>query len=151
MVRAGQRNLLEGSFRYADALKNKDGKEFFAYKLNFFAFRADDWQAENYNQVLDGRVTVPDDNPGRYDAVNIYGDEYYPLADVTNSDAHLISDPGIGTFYRTGYKETELVDYDTRNIKANAALHFRTSPEQGVESPELILSSSFGFSVLSAD
>ena len=144
MVRAGQRNLLEGSFRYADALKNKDGKEFFAYKLNFFAFRADDWQAENYNQVLDGRVTVPDDNPGRYDAVNIYGDEYYPLADVTNSDAHLISDPGIGTFYRTGYKETELVDYDTRNIKANAALHFRTSPEQGVESPELILSSSFG-------
>ena len=144
MVRAGQRNLLEGSFRYADALKNKDGKEFFAYKLNFFAFRADDWQAENYNQVLDGRVTVPDDNPGRYDAVNIYGDEYYPLADVTNSDAHLISDPGIGTFYRTGYKEIELVDYDTRNIKANAALHFRTSPEQGVESPELILSSSFG-------
>ena len=144
MVRAGQRNLLEGSFRYADALKNKNGKEFFAYKLNFFAFRADDWQAENYNQVLDGRVTVPDDNPGRYDAVNIYGDEYYPLADVTNSDAHLISDPGIGTFYRTGYKETELVDYDTRNIKANAALHFRTSPEQGVESPELILSSSFG-------
>ena len=144
MVRAGQRNLLEGSFRYADALKNKDGKEFFAYKLNFFAFRADDWQAENYNQVLDGRVTVPDDNPGRYDAVNIYGGEYYPLADVTNSDAHLISDPGIGTFYRTGYKETELVDYDTRNIKANAALHFRTSPEQGVESPELILSSSFG-------
>ncbi len=144
MVRAGQRNLLEGSFRYADALKNKNGKEFFAYKLNFFAFRADDWQAENYNQVLDGRVTVPDDNPGRYDAVNIYGDEYYPLADVTNSDAHLISDPGIGTFYRTGYKEIELVDYDTRNIKANAALHFRTSPEQGIESPELILSSSFG-------
>jgi iron complex outermembrane receptor protein len=144
MVRAGQRNLLEGSFRYADALKNKNGKEFFAYKLNFFAFRADDWEAENYNQVLEGRVTVPDDNPGRYDAVNIYGDEYYPLADVTNSDAHLISDPGIGTFFRTGYKETELVDYDTRNIKANAALHFRTSPEQGIESPELILSSSFG-------
>ncbi|HSF90544.1 MAG TPA: TonB-dependent receptor, partial [Saprospiraceae bacterium] len=144
MVRAGQRNLLEGSFRYADALKNKNGKEFFAYKLNFFAFRADDWEAENYNQVLEGRVTVPDDNPGRYDAVNIYGDEYYPLADVTSSDAHLISDPGIGIFYRTGYKEIELVDYDTRNIKANAALHFRTSPEQGVESPELILSSSFG-------
>ncbi len=144
MVRAGQRNLLEGSFRYADAFKNKSGHDFFAYKLNFFAFRADDWEAENYNQVEVARVLVPDDNPGRYDAVNIYGDEYYALADVTNSDAHLISDPGIGTFYRTGYKETELVDYDTRNIKANAALHFRTSPEQGVESPELILSSSFG-------
>ena len=144
MVRAGQRNLLEGSFRYADAFKNKSGHDFFAYKLNFFAFRADDWEAENYNQVEVARVLVPDDNPGRYDAVNIYGDEYYALADVTNSDAHLISDPGIGTFYRTGYREIDLVDYDTRNIKANAAFHFRTNPAIGIESPELILSSSFG-------
>jgi outer membrane receptor protein involved in Fe transport len=144
MVRAGQRNLLEGSFRYADAFKNKAGNDFFAYKLNFYAFQADDWEAENYSQVTEGRKTVPDDNPGRYDAVNIYGDEYYPLADVTNSDVHLVSDPGIGTFFRTGYKEIDLVDYDTRNIKANAALHFRTNPAMGVESPELILSSSFG-------
>ncbi|MDZ4748313.1 MAG: TonB-dependent receptor, partial [Saprospiraceae bacterium] len=144
MVKAGQRNLLEGSFRYADALKNKSGYDVFAYKLNFFAFRADDWEAENYDQVTEARKIVPDDNPGRYDAVNIYGDEYYPLADVTNSDAHLISDPGIGTFYRTGYKEIDLVDYDTRNIKANAAFHFRTNPGAGIESPELILSSSFG-------
>jgi len=144
MVRMGQRNLLEGSFRYADALKNKAGNDVFAYKLNFFAMRADDWEAQNYSQVTEVRKTVPDDNPGRYDAVNIYGDEYYELADVSNSDAHLISDPGIGTFYRTGYKETDLVDYDTRNIKANAAFHLRLDPEDGIESPELILSSSFG-------
>lgn len=142
MVRAGQRNLLEASFRYADALKNKNGHEFFAYKLNFFAFRADDWEAENYHPITDTRV--PEDNPGRFDAVNIYGDEYYPLADVTNSASHLISDPGIGNFYRIGYKEIDLVDYNTRNYKANAALHFRINPSQGVESPELILSSSFG-------
>lgn len=142
LVRAGQRNLLEGSFRYADALKNKNGQEYFAYKINFYAMRADDWEAENYNPITDSRV--PADNPGRYDAVNIYGDEYYPLADVTNSASHLISDPGIGNFYRIGYKEIDLVDYDTRNYKANAALHFRTKPSQGIESPELILSSSFG-------
>jgi outer membrane receptor protein involved in Fe transport len=142
MVRAGERNLLEGAFRYADALKNKSGDEFFAYKLNFYALRADDWEAENYNPITDSRV--PADNPGRFDAVNIYGDEYYPLTDVTNSDAHLISDPGVGNFYRIGYREIDLVDYNTRNYKANAALHFRTNPSAGIESPELILSSSFG-------
>ena len=134
LVRAGQRNLLEGSFRYADAMKNKSGQEFFAYKINFYALRADDWEAENYNPITDTRV--PADNPGRYDAVNIYGDEYYPLADVTKSASHLISDPGIGNFYRIGSKEIDLVDYNTRNYKANAALHFSTKPAQGIESPD---------------
>ncbi len=142
LVRAGERNLLEGSFRYADALKNKIGDEYFGFKLNFYALRADDWEAENYNPISASRV--PADNPGRYDAVNIYGDEYYSLTDVTNTDAHLISNPGLGNFYRTGYREIDLVDYDTENIKASAAIHLRTNPSQGIESPELILSSSFG-------
>jgi outer membrane receptor protein involved in Fe transport len=142
MLRIGERNLFEASMRYADALKNKNGKDVFAFKLNFYAFKADDWEAENYNPITASRV--PEDNPGRYDAVNIYGDEYYPLTDVTNSASHLISDPGIGNFYRIGYKEIELVDYNTENYKANAAFHLRTNPENGIESPEFIVSSSFG-------
>lgn len=142
MVRLGERNLFEGAIRYADALKNKNGNEVFAYKLNLFALRADDWEAENYDPITDSRV--PANNPGRYDAVNIYGDEYYQFADVTTASAHLVSDPGIGNFYRIGYKETDLVDYNTRNYKANLSFHLRTSAEKGIESPELILSSSFG-------
>ncbi|MDQ3016703.1 MAG: carboxypeptidase-like regulatory domain-containing protein [Bacteroidota bacterium] len=142
MVRLGERNLFEGSIRYADALRNKNGDDVFAYKLNFFALRADDWEAENYDPISDSRV--PANNPGRFDAVNIYGDEYYPFSDVTLSSAHLVSDPGIGNFYRTGYREIDLVDYNTRNYKANAAFHLRTNASRGVESPELILSSSFG-------
>ena len=142
MVRLGERNLFEGSIRYADAFKDKNGDDVFAYKLNFFALRADDWEAENYDPITDSRV--PANNPGRYDAVNIYGDEYYAFSDVTLSSAHLVSDPGIGNFYRTGYKEIDLVDYNTKNYKANAAFHFRTFAAAGVESPELILSSSFG-------
>ena len=142
MVRLGERNLVEGALRYADAIKNYNGEDVLAYKLNLFALRADDWEAENYNPITDSRVSP--DNPGRYDAVNIYGDEYYPFSDVTQGSAHLVSDPGIGNFYRIGYKEIELVDYNTRNYKANLALHFRTRPDLGIESPELILSSSFG-------
>ena len=142
MVRLGERNLLEGALRYADALRNKNGDDVFAYKLNFMALRADDWKAENYGPIEDSRVAA--NNPGRYDAVNIYGDEYYELSDVTLGSNHLISDPGIGNFYRTGYREVDLVDYDTRNYKANAAFHLRTNPLAGVESPEMIFSTNFG-------
>jgi outer membrane receptor protein involved in Fe transport len=142
LVRVGQRNLFEGAIRYADAFKNRSGDDVLAYKLNFFALRADDWEAENYSPITDSRVSA--DNPGRYDAVNIYGDGYNALMDLTTGSNHLISDPGLGTFYRIGYREIELVDYNTRNYKANAAFHLRTSPANGIESPELILSSNFG-------
>lgn len=145
MVKFGERNLFEGAIRYADAFKNKSGDDFFAYKLNFFALKADDWEAENYDPI--SASIVPASNPGRYDAVNIYGDEYFSLNDVTQrgtSDKHLVSDPGLGNFYRIGYNEIDLVDYNTRNYKANASFHLRTNPADGVESPELIFSSSFG-------
>jgi iron complex outermembrane receptor protein len=142
MVKMGQRNLFEGAIRYADAIQDRNGDDIFAYKLNFFALRADDWEAENYGPITDSRV--PASNPGGYDAVNIYGDEYIALADVTGASNHLFSDPGVGNFYRTGYKEIDLVDYNTTNYKANAAFHFRTAAAQGVESPELIFSSNFG-------
>lgn len=142
MVRLGERNLMEAGIRYADAFKNKSGLDALAFKLNFVALRADDWEAQNYDPITDSRV--PANNPGRYDAVNIYGDEYFPFSDVTLGSNHLFSDPGLGNFYRTGYREIDLVDYDTRNYKANAAFHFRMNPSSGIESPELILSSSFG-------
>ena len=96
--------------------------------------------ADNYEPVDGSRV--PKDNPGRYDAVNRYGDEYSPVNDASTTPPW--NDPGLGIFYRTGYKEVDLVDYDTRNLKANAALHFRLRPEQAEQSPELILASSFG-------
>jgi outer membrane receptor protein involved in Fe transport len=141
-VKAGDRNLLEGAFRFADAITNKNGEEWLAYKLNFSALRADDWPAENYAAVDD--TESPVGNPGRWDAVNIYGDEYQTLYDLSNENNLSTSFAGLGIFHRTGYREVDLVDYDTRNIKANAAVHIRTSPQKNYESPELILSSSFG-------
>ena len=72
---------------------------------------------------------------------NIYGDEYQSSNDLSKSAP---ANPGIGIFHRKGYKETDLVDYHSYNIKANAALHFRLRPSKVFESPELIFSSSFG-------
>ncbi len=140
IVKGGERNLFETAVRYANSIQNGESQDVFAYKFNLSYMRADDWVADNYDPVDDSRV--PADNPGRYDAVNIYGDEFYPLNDA--SGTALWNDQGLGIYYRTGYKEKDLVDYGTKNYKANAAFHFRTNPKLDLESPELILSSSFG-------
>ena len=112
-----------------------------AYKVNLYHLRAYDWVADNYSAV-DGSVSAKG-NPGGYDAVNRYGDEYSNAYDESK-DSPWANFAGIGVHHRTGYNEVDLVDYNTRNTKANAALHFRTNPKLGFESPELIFASSLG-------
>ncbi|MCB0600100.1 MAG: TonB-dependent receptor [Saprospiraceae bacterium] len=139
-VKGGERALFEGAIRWADAIKNGAGKDVFGYKFNFFYLRADDWLANNYDPISNSISTT--DNPGRYDAVNIYGDEYQAGMDLSTAPPWRF--PGLGVWYRTGYREEDLVDYNTRNIKANAALHWRLQPQKEAESPELIMSGNFG-------
>ena len=140
MVKYGERNLLKTAVRFADAIKNKNDESVFAYKLNLEYLKADDWHADNYDPVDDSRVDT--DNPGRYDAVNIYGDEYQRSNDF--SQFPINSNPGQGIWYRTGYREIDLVDYDTRNLKANAGFHFRTNPGMKDQSPEIVVGTSYG-------
>ncbi|MFM2136281.1 MAG: hypothetical protein RL021_1681 [Bacteroidota bacterium] len=133
-AKAGERGLLETAVRWSQVFKDKNGNNKFAYKLNFFAMQANDWRAENYDptpQSSDGRS-----NPGGYDAVNVYGDEYVSTNNFSNQPA---TNPGLMTYYRTGYREVDLVDYNTNNIKANAAFHYRIN-----DKVEAIASSSLG-------
>lgn len=136
----GERQLFETSLRWADVVKNKKGQESFGYKLNFFYLKAYDWEADNYDAVYETETSPG--NPGRYDAVNIYGDEYFPGLDFSGNPPWVR--PGLGQAHRIGYREIDLVDYNTKNIKANAAFHFRTKPALGFQSPELVFSSSLG-------
>ncbi|MBK9109185.1 MAG: TonB-dependent receptor [Saprospiraceae bacterium] len=138
-LKAGERNLLDACLRWADAFKNKDGHEYFAYKLNLFYLTANDWEAENYDAVYNS--ISADSNPGGYDAVNIYGDEYQAEFDYRNA---IITYPGLGIFHRRGYREKDLVDYHSQNFKGNAAFHFRLKPALSYASPELIFSTSLG-------
>lgn len=142
MVKVAERNMLKGAIRWADAFQNKAGKDYIAYKFNLEYLQADDWEAENYDPVDESRVNSL--NPGRFDAVNIYGDEYQTRNDFSSGSISTPEFAGLGTWYRTGYREIDLVDYDTRNLKANAAIHWRTNPDDGLLSPELIFSNSFG-------
>ncbi|MEM9525723.1 MAG: TonB-dependent receptor, partial [Bacteroidota bacterium] len=133
-IKVAERNLIEGGFRWAQALKNKDGREWMAYKLNAFGFRANDWEADNLDPVFDTDLGV--DNPGGYDAVNLYGDESNRFFDFTRIN-------GLGMIRRQGYAERDLVDYNSRNVKLGAAVHFRLNPKKTLESTELLLTSNY--------
>lgn len=141
-VKYGSRNLTEGAIRWADAFKNKKGEYASALKVNLFYLQANDWVAQNYGPV-DGTKTGVD-NPGRYDAVNIYGDEYFSLNDFSDPNNLSSASAGLGIFHRTGYREEDLVDYDTKNLKASIAYHIRLKPSREFESPELIIASNYG-------
>ena len=111
--RMGERNLNEWGFRWAESFDNEDGDAVFAYKINAFAFSAYDWEANNYGPIDESEVDAS--NPGRFDAVNIYGDEYRGTMDF--ADDVTDTKRGLGTFFRTGYKEEDIVDYNTNNLK----------------------------------
>ncbi len=140
MVKGGERNLLETAVRWADAFQNKNGKDVFGYKINMSYLRADDWEADNYSPVFNTNTGT--ENPGRFDAVNIYGDEYNGSMDRRKASPWLVP-LAMGQWHRTGYRETDVVNYNTRNLKTNAVVHWRLSPSQNEDSPELILGSSF--------
>ena len=122
--KGGERRLAEFGFRHAQAYKRADGSASWAYKINLFALRADDWEATNMNPTDDSESAI--DNPGGYDAVNRYGDEmtYDHGGDVKTY-------AGIGTYHRRGIEESELVDYNTENLKMSTSVHYRS--KGGVE------------------
>jgi len=95
--------------------------------------RANDWVADNMNPTQQSRNVQ--NNPGGYDAVNRYGDEYNSLNDFSVSSRTY---PGLGIWYRSGYEEKDIVDYKTENLKINLALHYK------IKKSEIILSSGFG-------
>jgi iron complex outermembrane receptor protein len=148
-AKLGERNLTETGFRYADYIENEEGNPVLGFKVNAFRFSADDWVADNYNPVDGSDVDAT--NPGRFDAVNIYGDEYKTVFDYSGDNS--ANGRGLGSFYRTGYREIDLVDYGTKNLKVSTALHLRLQPEKTYESAELVygFNSGFGTTVYQGD
>ena len=118
-LKVGERALTEVSLRYATALSRGDGTDSWALKLNVFGLRANDWEANNMDATFES--TSSRDNPGGYDAVNRYGDEI-----VYDHGGDVKTYAGIGTYHRQGIEESELVDYQTENLKVAAALHYKT-------------------------
>ena len=117
-TKVGERGLSEYSLRYAHVFKNKQKREFLAMKFNAFYMQAYDWVADNAAPATDSKQGIS--NLGGYDAVNKYGDEILRAGenDKTNRGGQY-SVPGLGMYYREGYWEKDLVDYNTYNVKTS--------------------------------
>lgn len=138
--KVGERQLMENSLRYAHVFKSKKGRDLIAIKANFFYMKAYDWEATNSDPVKG--TSHNSSNPGGYDAVNRYGDELPGRGEYNKTSLTGIYEfPGLGQFYREGYWEKDIVDYNTYNLKSSftvAAKPFRN------KSMEFIYQTNFG-------
>ncbi len=125
--KVAERSLLETAVRYARVWKNKDQEEKLGLKLNMFYLKANEWKANNTDPVT-GADNGPN-NPGGFDAVNIYGDEFINSGDNLLSDKKKLTHPGLGNIYRSGYSENDLVDSESNNAKLNMGLYYKINPD----------------------
>ena len=131
-LKVGERDLGQVMLRYAKAYKNSKGRDVFAFKVGLSYMRAYDWVADNYDPTLDSKAGR--NNPGGYDAVNRYGDEVFGTAANDQVSTQSKSDqPGLGAFYRDGYNEKDLVDYNTRNLKTNLVLAYKINARNEIQ------------------
>lgn len=121
-IKLGERNLQEYAVRWAQGFKRADGSNSFGYKLNFFYLKANDWEATNY-AASDGSE-MKENNPGGFDAVNIYGDENTEFNNDWRDPIERFERPGLELYYRNGYREIDMVDYNTENLKLNMGLYY---------------------------
>ncbi len=113
----------ETSFRYAQVVSTK-----FAFKINGSIGIGYDWIADDHtdlNPNANASTNLTGYNNPAQDPVNGYGNE--------SSDRKTISLQGKSyVVARTGYYEKEVVDYSLQNIKADAGLYFRISPNSSI-------------------
>jgi iron complex outermembrane receptor protein len=126
--------MYDVSVRYAKAFNNR-----IAFKSNFSYLGAQDWQANNMTNL-----NAASGNRHEQDLINVYGDEV--AANLQAVAEGVIANPLVSNelkaqlqgamnagmvpnmnVNRTGYEERHLVDYGTKSLKANAALHYRIS------------------------
>ncbi len=137
--------MYDMSFRYAKAFNDK-----LAFKVTGEYLTAIDWHASDFRDRndLDNLASTRTSNPG-YDGVNVYGDDIIipiNLAEVAPTVADLMAQniglapgtPGYELFYnrivalmpdqiisRTGWKENDLADTHTDNLKLAGSVHYR--------------------------
>lgn len=142
-------NTSAQEFRQFDMRMAKSWNNKFGAKFAFSFLQAKDWFGTNQSN-FDRAANMPKagmshaDDPA-YDGVNVYGDESaYNMRTValqvvgspTSTPAQkaqfttLLGIPGLipnTNITRTGYKEIDLVDYDTKSLKMSGGLYYNLS------------------------
>ncbi len=121
------------SLRWAKAFSPK-----FAVKIGAQYVKATDWLAnDSSNYLRDGTtgklIAGNRDSDPNYDGVNVYGDETKVdirafMAGINNPALVPILSPFMTQpqlVSRTGYREIETIDPETKNIKLSGAIHYK--------------------------
>jgi outer membrane receptor protein involved in Fe transport len=122
--------LTETAIRYAKAFKNK-----FAFKVNFDYLKGTDWISntrldQNTSNLKSANPVYPSldgENNVAFDGWNKYGDDALAGSNVVSVGGLTIDGQTNKTLRvaRTGYWENELVDPTVKNMKFDAAVHYR--------------------------
>ena len=138
--KVGERQLMENSLRYAKVWKDKKKRDLIVFKGNFYYMKAYDWEATNSDPVFESKANK--NNPGGYDAVNRYGDEVLRPGEFDQTSiSGMYQTPGLGRYFRNGYWEKDLVDYNTYNLKSSATVAIKPFNDK---QKEFIFQSNFG-------
>ena len=109
----------ESALRYAQQLSPK-----WAFKVNASFVQGKDWEANNLtdlNSLANSSTNLLGANNPGSDLVNRYGDESSNRRTLTlQGQSYVVS--------RTGYLESEVVDYSIKNFKGDFGLAYRPSP-----------------------
>ncbi|NVJ88458.1 MAG: TonB-dependent receptor [Flavobacteriaceae bacterium] len=142
---AGDNIVNDFNIRMAYAFSNK-----FAAKATLSYLDGTEWYATDYRNTRNGEYVAGNRLTDRnYDGLNVYGDEVSTnirgvaqtleqLGIIPNGASALIPSENIS---RTGYLESDLMNYDAKSVKFGAALHYRPN---GDDSLEFILNSKIG-------
>ncbi len=132
----------DASLRWGKKLSDK-----FAFKINAEIVQAKDWVARDTSDYLRSSSSAGFVKPGQtrtsdanYDGVNVYGDETKAdfrsiLNGVVAGNSSLapilqpfLNNPDFDSVSRTGYKEKDVIDPTTYNLKLGAGLYYMITP-----------------------
>jgi iron complex outermembrane recepter protein len=118
--------LFQGEIRFAKVFKEK-----WAYKINLGVLNTKDWVANDYRDRVFYTTSIGGSNePGLatlgFDGFNTYGDEVSALVYGQTPFGFV---PSV-SIARTGFREKDLTDYQSRIINGSWGLHYRPSPKQ---------------------
>jgi len=138
---SGDNSFVDAGIRVAHKFSDK-----FAAKASFSFLKGTEWNAtdyRDYNHTAEraGEATLinPETGQTSFDRLNVYGDEITlaatPFGNLQGVAGYLASQGQIpaslvplfpqDNVSRTGYKESDLTDYEARSVKTNVALHYR--------------------------
>ena len=125
--------LTETAIRYAKAFNNK-----FAFKINAGYLQGVDWISDTrLDQNPNDKNTANPSYPALNGASNIVFDGWNKYGDDALAGSNTVSITGLKidgatnktlTVARTGYWEKDLVDPKVNNLKLDAALHYKITP-----------------------